>query len=29
MNSFPSGVYFINVTKLTNQQTNTFKIIKN
>jgi len=29
MNSFPSGVYFINVTKLTNQQTNPFKIIKN
>jgi len=29
MNVFPSGVYFINITKLTNQQTNTFKIIKN
>ncbi|PQB08887.1 hypothetical protein BST83_00530 [Polaribacter filamentus] len=29
MNSFPKGVYFINVTKRNNQQTNTFKIIKN
>jgi len=29
MNVFPDGVYFINITKLNNQRTNTFKIIKN